>query len=200
MRAYLLVPVFVLVAATAWAADLNGSCQVRFFASSTLHDFEGIGRCQPFAVDLDAGEKTASLEKPGAILVPVLSMDTDNRRRDRQMREMFDSEQYPQIRGTIPPFDPFRIAAHLASAPPQGALLEFELRIRDISHRVQARALNFQETAGEISFDLEFPLSLKQYQLEPPTILGFIRVDDRLQVRVALKLRKTQPELWLSGQ
>jgi hypothetical protein len=151
-------------------------------------------------VKLDIEEKTASLENPGVVLVPVLGMDTDNERRDRQMRKMFDSERYPHIQGTIPPFDPFRIAAQLAAPPLEGTPLEFDLKIRDVSHRVQASAMNFQETAGEISFEMEFPLSLKTYQLEPPTALGFIRVGDQIQVRMAIRFRKMQPELWLSHQ
>ena len=67
-------------------------------------------------------------------------------------------------------------------------VFEFGLVIRDIAHRVTARAEQVSITERGLSFTLHFDVSLAAYELEPPTILGFIRVGDRVQVKVEVEL------------
>ena len=48
---------------------------------------------------------------------------------------------------------------------------------------------NYQERNGRVSFDVEFPVSLKDYKLVPPKVaFGLIRVDDKVMVKAAVRL------------
>ena len=68
--------------------------------------------------------------------------------------------------------------------------LEFDLRIRETSQKVQAAISALADTPEQISFVLKFSLSLASFQLEPPSVLGFIRVDDQVQVEARVFLRR----------
>ncbi|MFA5516310.1 MAG: YceI family protein [Desulfuromonadales bacterium] len=178
----LLLVFFLLVAfpLSSLAGDYQGNCSVTFQGSSTLHDFNGAGSCQPFVV----GEIDGVLKIP-AISVPVAGLDTDNARRDKKMRAMFDGENFPLITGIGGPVD-------LASLANGAGSLALTLQIRGIDRAVTATVDNVVKTDGTITADLAFPVSLANYRLEPPSVLGIISVDD--QVNVALNIALTAIE------
>lgn len=198
MRLRLALPVFLLLASSAWGAVLEGTCEVAFFGTSTLHDFSGKGACLPFQMTLEETMDTARMADGQGIKVAIAGMDTDNRKRDAKMREMFDSDHFPFVRGTLPAFDPRQLAGRLLAAAREGTPLAFDLTIRDITRRIEARAVHFQEDESGISFDLAFDISLHDYRLEPPSVLGLIRVGDTVSVRAPFRLRKAKPGIWLS--
>jgi hypothetical protein len=68
--------------------------------------------------------------------------------------------------------------------------LEFDLRIREISQRVQAMTRDLVITPEQISFAMEFTLSLASFLLQPPSVLGFIKVDDQVQVKARVLLKR----------
>jgi len=55
---------------------------------------------------------------------------------------------------------------------------------------VQAVSHNLAITPEQIAFDLEFPLSLASYRLEPPSVLGLIKVADQVRVVVSVRLQR----------
>lgn len=185
-----LATVFVLAfVPSARAGDWNGSCDVRFRGSSTLHDFTGTVRCEPFQVGIDDTAKGTAIIPGAEVAVLAGAMDTANKTRDRQMREMFQSDKYPRIRGIFGTLDPGRIRKELHAGPGGSAPLEFTLRIRDIEHPVRAVLSNFRESDDVISFDVEYAVSLKDYQLVPPkAFFGIVRVDDRIAVKTTVRL------------
>jgi polyisoprenoid-binding protein YceI len=164
------------------ATDYRGSCTVVFEGSSTLHDFEGNGRCQPFTV-----EETDEIMHVPALNVAVSGMETGNDKRDQKMREMFEAEQFPLITGTTGPIPlkDFRMAQATGSDTSEVAM---QLQIRDITKPVVARVQNLVMTAAKITADLNFSLSLADYQLKPPSVLGIIRVGDQVNVSVSFVL------------
>ena len=166
-----------------FATDYRGSCTVVFRGSSTLHDFTGNGRCQPFTV-----EETDDIMHVPALNVAVSGMETGNDKRDQQMREMFEAEQFPLITGTTGsiPLKDFRMAQAAGSGGPEE--LEMQLQIRDITKPVTAKVQNLVMTASKITADLNFSLSLADYQLKPPSVLGIIRVGDQVNVSVSFVL------------
>jgi polyisoprenoid-binding protein YceI len=199
MRLRLAIPVFLLLASSAWGAVLDGTCEVAFVGTSTLHDFSGKGACIPFQVTLGAKMDSARVEDGQGIRVAVTGMDTANRKRDAKMREMFDCDHFPFVLGTLPAFDPRQLAEKLRAAR-EGTPLAFDLTIRDITRHIEARALHFREDEKEITFELDFDLSLQEYQLEPPSVLGIIGVGDTVSVKAPFRLRKSERGLWLSKQ
>ena len=70
------------------------------------------------------------------------------------------------------------------STPP----LLFQLQIRDIEKPVTAVLQNIVETEGKITADLTFTLSLDDYQLKAPSVLGIIRVGDSVKVTTSFLL------------
>ena len=180
---YLLL--FVLTFAlpfTVFAADYRGDCTIAFKGSSTLHDFHGKARCQPFNASRVDG--AVDLSK---VSVAVAGMDTDNAKRDKKMREMFEEKRYPLITGSAGSVALSEIRAAQKGA--DGATkVNFKLKIRDMVKPVTATVTRFVETDSRISADLAFTLSLAEYHLQPPSVLGLIRVGDEVSVTATVVL------------
>lgn len=186
-----LAAALLIAAGLAGRADadlLSGTCDVRFEATSTLHDFAGTARCRPFTAAVAAGAAGRRTVPVVEAEVPVDGMDTRNGARDRQMRTMFDGARYPTIRATVRGIDPERLRRELRGAPGGRVVVELVLRIRDVERPVRAVARRLSESAGAADFELEFPVSLKEFGLSPPTVLGFIRVGDRVLVTATVRV------------
>jgi polyisoprenoid-binding protein YceI len=185
----------IALVSSAAADDLKGNCDVRFVATSTLHDFTGTARCQPFTVTLAGGADGRPVIRGVEIAVPVAEMDTENRKRDKQMRDMFQGDRFPLIRAVLGNLDPDDIRQDMRKGPSGKGTVEFTLRIRDIEHRIRAVIRNLRETPGRVSFDAEFPVSLKEYDLKPPApFFGAIRVGDKVTVNIAFRLEGATPK------
>jgi hypothetical protein len=185
------IPAFFLLAlaSSASAGDLKGNCELRILGTSTLHDFAGTVRCQPFPVSLVGGADGRTVIPGVEIAVLVEEIDTQNKSRDKQMREMFQSGKFPRIHAFLSNLDPDKIRQEMRKDPNGKGKVELTLKIRDIERRIQAAVSNLRETPGRVSFDAEFPLSLKEYNLQPPTVFfGAIRVGDKVTVNAAFRL------------
>jgi hypothetical protein len=120
-------------------------------------------------------------------------MDTKNGSRDRQMREMFEGGKYPLILAVLKDIEPEKVLEEMRKAPGGKTPVEFNLKIRNIERKIRAVIVNLKESPGHISFDAEFPVSLKDYELKPPKVLfGAISVRDSVTVRIAFSLDKVQ--------
>ena len=170
------------------SAAIRGACDVAFLVTSTLHDFPGSARCLPFAAVLarDAGGRQVipSLE----VEVPVAPMDTRNKSRDGQMREMFRSDRFPRIRGTAHDVDVERLREEMGKGREGKAPLDLLLRIREVERKIRAVASHLNESGDRVTFDLEFPVSLGEFDLKPPSVLGIIRVGDKVTVKTTFTL------------
>jgi len=189
--------VFLLLAATATALTLEGSCEIRYFGESTLHGFDGQAACQPFTLTNEgkSGANEGESGKSGIIQQPVVKvlvgeMDTDNSSRDKKMSAMFEQDKYPEIQILFADLDPDVILKQLQTTETVPGSLEFDLQIREISQPVQAEIRDLVVTPERILFVMEFPLSLASFQLKAPSVLGFIRVDDQVRVEINVFLRR----------
>lgn len=183
----------LMLAPYARAQDYEGACDIRLLITSTLHDITGKVRCRPFPVTVaedGSGRRTVSRVD---VEVPVDGIDTGNETRDGQMREMFQSDRFPRIHGVFEGIDPDAFRERIRSSPDGRAALDMILRIRNIGRPVQAVVSNFREEDGSVVFDAEFPVSLKAYALEPPTVLFFIRVGDKVTVKTTARLKAVPP-------
>ncbi len=173
MKWIVLMLTVAIAGAPAGAAELHGTIQVRFAASSTLHDFDGVAPPVDYVAKQEPdGGWNAS------IAVPVDLLDTGNALRDSNMRKMLDAEHYPTIGGSL---HGVRVETLRAAEPTP---LEIELTIRDVTRRLQVPASNWRESAdGKATFELSFEISLHQFGLEPPSIL-FVEVADGVHVDI----------------
>lgn len=183
MRLLLIIFLLCVFPATLFASEYQGNCAITFKGSSTLHDFDGKAKCQPFTVSVTDGVIDAS-----KLSVAIADMDTDNSRRDNNMREMFEDKKFPLITGNAGAI----ALKELRGAQKKGAdsshKISFKLKIRDVVHPVTATVKNLVETDGHITADIHFTLSLAEFHLTPPSVLGMIKVDDKIEVKSSFVL------------
>jgi hypothetical protein len=190
-KAVRLAVLLLLLASPGSAGEIRGECDLRFLGTSTLHDFTGTVRCLPFSAAL--GKDAAG--NPGIpaveVEIPIEGMDTGNKSRDEQMRGMFEGDRFPRIRGTVRNVD---VDAIRQAAGEGKGVLDLSLRIRDKERNVRAALTNLREEGNVVRFDLEFPVSLKDFGLKAPTVLFFIRVGDRVTVAGNVRLEISSKE------
>lgn len=186
----LAILIILQIATSVSAAEMSGSCHIQFFGESTLHGFEGQVACQPFVLADGSQSMPGQENHAESISVRVAEMDTDNASRDKKLRTMFQSEAYPLIQGLFANIDADQVVSRLQAAGETSETLNFDLNIREITLPIQAAIRDLKVAAEKVSFSLQFPLSLASFQLEPPSVLGFIRVNDKVQVEVRVVLQR----------
>jgi len=181
----------LLLASPVLAGEIRGECDLRFLGTSTLHDFEGTVSCLSFSAETETDSAGKSILSDVEVEIPVAGMNTGNGSRDEQMRKMFDGSHYPRIRGTARNVDIEAIRQAVRKGP---APLDLLLRIRDVERPVHATVTGLREEGTEARFDLEFPVSLREFGLKAPSVLFFIRVGDRVDVRGNFRVERTSKE------
>lgn len=152
---------------------------IRFAATSTLHDFGGELSAQPFTLSISNGNWSATAD------VLAEQMKTANLKRDINMYQMMDTNKHPRLHGIVA-WSPIPTAV--------GTNATLNLTIRDSKADLPVRVTDWQETAEEIRFHAEWEVSLKQFSLKPPSVLGVIRVGDRVKLNadvVAIRTNAT---------
>ena len=157
----------------------QGSAEVRFEATSTLHDFAGTVRTQPFAGLVTFDDSVAILSATAS--VAVADMDTRHAKRDMNMRRMFAADRFPLVTGVL---DQARLE------PPFPRQVPLRLTICDHVQTIPATIVDARLQDGRLRFDLALELSLRECRLSPPVILGFIKVGDLVQVRIQVDMEK----------
>ena len=169
-------------------ARILGGCDVAFLVTSTLHDFPGSARCLPFEAVL-ARDPTGDPVIPSVeVEVPVAGMETRNKSRDGQMREMFRSDRFPRIHAAAHDVNVGKLREEMGKGRVGKATLDLVLRIRDVERKVRATASNLKESGERVVFDLDFPVSLREFDLKAPTVLGIVRVGDKVTVKITFIL------------
>jgi hypothetical protein len=187
MKHFLVFLLFLVAPVAAEGALYHGECRVSFAVRSTLHDFQGTGRCEPFIIRAADGSIA-----PPLLAVPVTSLDTDSRRRDKQMHKMFESEMFPLITGSTEDVILKDVLALFNGNDALPTEIVFDLSIRSITHQIRAAVVELHVGATELRAELRFDVSLAAYQLHPPSVLGIIRVNDTIEVTTSVLLHADQ--------
>jgi polyisoprenoid-binding protein YceI len=99
----------------------------------------------------------------------ITDMSTANAKRDKSMFAMFSATAFPSIHGSV----------SNAPVPVTGATnVTMQLRIRDKEQSVTVSITGWRETNGVVQFHGATKVSLKDFGLTPPSVLGIIRVGD----------------------
>jgi hypothetical protein len=170
------------------SAMIRGTCDVSFLVTATLHEVHGSARCLPFEAVLARDTGGRRIIPIVEVEVPVAGMDTRNKTRDGKMREMFLSERFPGIHGAARNVDVDRLRMEIGKGHDGDATIDLLLRIRDVERKVRATASNLKESGEQVGFDLEFPVSLGEFDLSPPSVLGIVRVGDKVSVKTTFVL------------
>jgi hypothetical protein len=176
------------------AADkYAGRCDVVFEGDSTLDAFAGDITNVPLTVICStngAGEALLNTR----IEIGPRQLTTHNTRRDANMYKMFRSDGFPMLFVVVT--NASLDAAQLAPTGLRGSpgTLPVQVTICGITKEVRATTFNPESTAEGWAFELETDLSLKDFKLEPPTLLfGAISVRDTVKVKAHVKLQKEPP-------
>lgn len=193
MRFPLAILLSALLAGTAAAGSIQGACDARFLGTSTLHDFSGTVRSRAFAAAVTRDAAGRIVLPSVEVEFPVAGMRTGNDTRDEAMREMFHSEQHPVVRAAVRDVDAEALRERMRADRAGRTPLPVFLSIRGVEREIQAVAGNWKEEGERFSFDVEFPVSLRDFGLKAPSVLGIIRVGDRVDVKgsVAGTVRET---------
>jgi len=158
---------------------------IRFAATSTLHDFGGELSAQPFTLLISNGNWSAEAD------VLAGQMNTANEKRDRSMYQMMDTNNHPRLHG---------IVAWTPIPTTVGTNVTLNLTIRESKADLPVRVTDWKETAEEIRFHAAWEVSLKQFALKPPSVLGVIRVGDRVKLNADITAKKANPPPAISIQ
>jgi hypothetical protein len=163
-------------AADASVQRLPATATIRFAGTSTLHDFAGTLPSQPFTLVLSNGTWSADADVLAGL------MNTANEKRDRKMHQMLATNSFPKLHGAV-------TAAPVPGIAGTNATLR--LKIRDKSRDHSVLITGWSEDAREIKFHAAWELSLDDYALKPPSVLGVIRVGDRINLEAGVTAFKT---------
>lgn len=154
-------------------ADFSGSARLAFEGDSTLHAFHGHAATEDIRVHLDPSTNAAAATWDAAGAIPVLTLSTDHEKRDSNMYAMLHADAFPKV------------AAVLEDVPvPDGGPVQAPLRLRICSCEatVPATVSEWVQTGDGLTFRLQFEVSLSQFGLKPPSVLGLIKVADLVKV------------------
>jgi hypothetical protein len=162
------------------AADrkLSAVASIRFQGTSTLHDFEGTVMSQPFILALSSNSWSAEADVLGN------GMSTAHDGRDKNMKKMIETNKHPILHATV---------RSAAISPVAATNATLSLRIRDRLLDLPVRISDWSENAETVRFRASWELSLKQYGLKPPSVLGVIRVGDKVRLEAEVTATKPDP-------
>jgi len=158
--------------------------RVGFDAKSTLHDFSGV-------TQKVEGELTVDLAAPaagcaGKVSVDAKSLDTGLADRDSGMREKLDVQKHPQLTFEWTGFRDARVdsAAQTAAGTAVG-----RLSLRGVVREVAMPVRVSVDASKRIAIEGELTLKMSSFDIEPPSQLGMIKVEDDVKVWIALRAR-----------
>lgn len=149
---------------------------VRFSATSTLHDFGGDVPAQPFVLTVSSNAWSAEAD----VLSGLMATGSDGR--DKNMYRMLNTNDHPLLHGQIT----------AAPKPAAGSTnVTLSLKISGQQHDLPVQISNWNETGDRLSFHAEWDLSLKQFKLKPPSVIGIIRVGDLVHLSADVTASKS---------
>lgn len=176
MKAVCAVSFLVFLAASSAQAAWRGECVSDFKVKATMDSFTGHATSETFVVAEDATEVR--------IDVKIEGMKTGKAKRDKEMVHMFQAEEFPVISGTI-------AASALRDLKPGETgtnELPFKLVMHGQTNDAVASVTGLVDEGGKRTFNAAFPVSLKTFDLKPPSILGIINVNDKVLVTTHVTL------------
>lgn len=193
-RAVLLLGMLAVFLGATWrcadaAERWQGSCLVKFLGTSTLGKWSGEVQTQPFSVSVADPSRLAASAVKCTVKANSDELDTKNERRNKSMKEAMQTSLYPEI--TVRLADDFTMAQ---TKPVQDegivrpTVIPFLVEVLGKERTAQGVVKNCRVVEGLMTFDVEFPVSLKAWGIETPTVMGIIRVGDTIRICAQVSL------------
>jgi hypothetical protein len=176
-RFAILVGLAISVANTTYATPRTATGRIRFFGTSTLHDFAGELATGPFVLDVSRDSDKQLTVVGASLSVAVKGMTTHHTKRDLNMYKMFEAGPVPFITG---------FASNVVIAADGTAEVPLVLTLGSRQETLTAQLRGWSDTDGELSGTLSFVVSLSGFGLKAPSVMGLIRVGDQVRVECEL--------------
>lgn len=167
----------------------EGRCVTHFDGHASFgHDFSGAATSQPFSVTMETSDEGPLLSFD--IVTPFEEVTTFHKKRDREMREHFHAETYPQVMGRVTRFPLRKLVAakDLETVP-----LPFEFAFMGQTNRMEAVVHDVQSDAGGLHFTADFNFSHKAFGVKPKSMIGLFKVKDGVEVSTRVDLQGVAP-------
>lgn len=189
------LPFFIVVMSLAMAgistgatANWDGTAEIAFSGTSTLHTWGGKVSAEPFTASVVTGDDGRPQSLSATVKVKAAGMDTANDKRDANMHKAMKAAEHPLIEGKFQDVS-------FASIMPDGktpSKLPFSLTLLGKRHDVVATVTNWKLSGDTATFNVNFSLSLKQCGISVPSALLVVRVGDKVKVNASVKLVRTK--------
>ncbi|PCJ18224.1 MAG: hypothetical protein COB02_11590 [Candidatus Cloacimonadota bacterium] len=158
----------------------RGKASNTFFGYSNVHNFTGKVNSTPFKVNLEGGLLDFSVS------FPIIEMDTDNSKRNRQMQGMFAQKKFPKV---ITKFTKVSLKKLLST---KEFTQNFIINIRAKDFPATATFKNIIESKKKLEFDVECTLLLRKIGLRPPSMMfGMVKVKNRVDTKTHFEFKKS---------
>jgi polyisoprenoid-binding protein YceI len=163
------------------AETWSGTAKITFGGTSTLHAWGGKVGAEAFKADVTMSGGQPQRVK-AEVTVKAANMDTAEPKRDANMLKAMKVDTHPLIVGKI---DAKFSEIAAASTPTK---LPIELNLLGKPQNVTGTISNWKLNGRKASFELDFPVSMKDSGISVPAVLLFIRVGDGVQVHASVTL------------
>jgi polyisoprenoid-binding protein YceI len=161
----------------------SGKADITFDGTSTLHAWGGKVSAKPYATEVTLDDAGKPVRIKAEVTVEAVKMDTDEAKRDENMRKAMKVTDYPLISASID------VAADkIAADGKTPTKLPMTLTLLGKPQQVLATITNWKLIGGKATFDLDFPISMKASGISVPTVLLFIKVGDSIKVHASVTL------------
>ncbi len=168
------------------AQKWSGTADITFAGSSTLHDWAGKVAAKPFTTTVTLDEAGKPRRVQATVTVEAAQMDTAEPKRDENMRKAVKAADYPLISAVID-----ASADSIASDSKTPALLPMTLTLLGKSQKITGAISHYQKQEDKVTFDLDFPVSMKASGISVPSVLLFIRVGDEVKIHATVTLNQS---------
>ncbi|MCB1237127.1 MAG: YceI family protein [Verrucomicrobiae bacterium] len=167
----------------------SGACAIEFLGKSTLHDFKGKVNAAPFTLTVTNPDARGDAVLDAVIAVTASKMDTDDEKRDAKMRECLEVESHPKISVALSGLKIASTRAEWEGRLPKPSVIPFKLTTLGKTQRLDGTVESWSKKGETVTLVVTFPVSLKASGITVPTVLGFIKVKDTIQVRATITLK-----------
>ncbi|WP_050023364.1 YceI family protein [Verrucomicrobium sp. BvORR034] len=162
----------------------TGVAAITFSGTSTLHNWSGQVKAEPFTAQVTMDDRGNPTSLKSAVQVKAASMDTDEPKRDENMRKAMRVTDYPLVTAAMN--TPFSAIAKGGSASP--VQLPLTLNLVGKAHDITGTISAWEKQGDTATFELDFDLSLKKCGITVPPALMILRVGDTVKVHALVKL------------
>ena len=168
----------------------QGKCDITFTGKSTLHGFTGTVATEPFFASVTNPGNPSKMEVVSSARVIAAKMNTQNKKRDARMHQSLEITTYPEITVSvnIPAGSNAKLKPVLENGANRPTEIPFTMNLKGKALKLVGKVTSWKFDGSTAKFSVAFPISLKASGVKVPSVLGVIRVDDRIDVTADVTL------------